>query len=368
MAAPKYKQIYESLLGRIESGEFQKGDRLPSEMELAQLFSVSRPTVTRALNELRNAGMLRRRGGSGSFVDSLSRDIESSTEQHKRFGILVPRLGEIFEPIANRIAELAHDLDFSLLWLGSTVHDAASPEMYRQTCNRYIEQQVDGIFLVTMELNPEAEQVNREIEEKLLQSKTPVVLIDSDFGVFPERSEFDLVGIDNFRSGYLAAHHFVSQGAKRVDFFRLPYSAPTVEMRIRGFQEAMRDLALPPKLSWVHHGDPADEELVQACLDTGATNIICGNDVTAAELMHTITTLGYQIPKDVRILGFDDMKYARLARVPLTTFRQPCRDLGELAVDAMYSRLRRPTMNPRTVYVEPELVVRSSSRLPSVGQ
>ncbi|HKK49342.1 MAG TPA: substrate-binding domain-containing protein, partial [Alkalispirochaeta sp.] len=77
---------------------------------------------------------------------------------------------------------------------------------------------------------------------------------------------------------------------------------------------------------------------------------------------------GYSIPDDVRIVGFDDMKYARLARVPLTTFRQPCRQLGEIAVETMFSRLAKPGRNPVTVYAGPELITRESSRIPTAAE
>lgn len=369
-STPKYRKIYQDLLHQIHDHHLQHGERLPSELELARTYHVSRPTVTRALNDLRREGLLVRRSGAGSFVQLSGEPLspKSGTDTHRRFGLLVPRLGEIFEPIANRIAELAHDLDFSLLWVGTTNEDSASPEMYEQTCRRYIEHQVDGIFLVTMELTPEADRVNRRVMELLLQADIAVILIDSDFEVFPRRSRFDLVGIDNLRSGYLAASHLLERGAGRIDFFQQPYAAPTVGARIRGYEEALKDAGISPAREWVHNGDPADSAYVRDCLEQGAENIICGNDATAAELMHTITELGYSIPGDVRIVGFDDMKYARLARVPLTTFRQPCRQLGEIAVEAMFSRLSKPGRNPVTVYAEPELITRESSHIPHATQ
>lgn len=363
-STPKYQRIYDDLLEQINTGRLRDGERLPSEIELAQTYDVSRPTVTRALNDLRQQGLLMRRSGAGSFVRLLKKDGHDRQDAatHHRFGLLVPRLGEIFEPIANRIAELAHDMNFSLLWVGTTTDDIASPQMYEQTCRRYIEHDVDGIFLVTMELTPEADAVNRRVMQLVEEAGVTIVLIDSDFEVFPRRSAFDLVGIDNLRCGYQAAVHLIDDQPRRIDFFQQPYSAPTVATRVRGYEEALKDFDIPRNPEWIHVGDPADHNFVQKCLDDGARDIICGNDSTAAELMYTITESGYRIPEDVRIVGFDDMKYARLARVPLTTFRQPCRQLGEIAVETMYSRLAKPGRNAVTVYAEPELIIRESSR------
>ena len=63
--------------------------------------------------------------------------------------------------------------------------------------------------------------------------------------------------------------------------------------------------------------------------------------------MRSLEVLDLNVPEDIRIAGFDDVKYAHLARVPLTTMKQPCRELGELALNTLIERIETPTLPPR---------------------
>ena len=94
-----------------QSGDYQPGDRIPSEANLIQEFGVSRPTVARALQDLQRRGLVNRRRGAGTYV---SRANVSS----KQFGLLIPGLGdtEVFEPICAEMARVAQRDGHSLLW------------------------------------------------------------------------------------------------------------------------------------------------------------------------------------------------------------------------------------------------------------
>jgi DNA-binding LacI/PurR family transcriptional regulator len=70
--------------------------------------------------------------------------------------------------------------------------------------------------------------------------------------------------------------------------------------------------------------------------------------------------LGYRIPKDVRIVGIDDIEYAKLLPVPLTTVHQPCREIGTVAVDVMLGRIARQDMPVRDILLDCKLVIRDS--------
>jgi DNA-binding LacI/PurR family transcriptional regulator len=89
--------------------------------------------------------------------------------------------------------------------------------------------------------------------------------------------------------------------------------------------------------------------------------VICANDLTAAMLMNTLDDLGVRIPEEIRIVGIDDVRYASLLRVPLTTVHQPCRAIGRNAVLAMVERLANPQMPSRDIRLQGHLVIRKSS-------
>jgi GntR family transcriptional regulator of arabinose operon len=114
----KHEQIRRTLADAVASGEYQPGQRLPSESELVKTFHASRPTVNKALRELQLTGYIDRRAGSGSYVRTPN-DARGHT-----FGLLIPELGqtEIFEPICRGMAEAQHGGRHVLLW-GSSLGD-----------------------------------------------------------------------------------------------------------------------------------------------------------------------------------------------------------------------------------------------------
>ena len=88
--------------------------------------------------------------------------------------------------------------------------------------------------------------------------------------------------------------------------------------------------------------------------------IVCANDLTAARLMQTLMALQVRIPEAVRIVGMDDVKYASLLPVPLTTIHQDCAGIGVVAMATMLQRLEHPELPVRDVLVPTRLVVRRS--------
>jgi DNA-binding LacI/PurR family transcriptional regulator len=88
--------------------------------------------------------------------------------------------------------------------------------------------------------------------------------------------------------------------------------------------------------------------------------IVCANDWTAARLMRTVLDLGYRVPQNVRLVGIDDLEYASLLPVPLTTLRQPTREMGAAAFAAMLDRVTRPDLPVRDILLQTELIVRQS--------
>ena len=228
----KHRQVFENILADIESGRLKEGERLPSEMELVKKFATSRPTVARALRDLQNLGLVERKVGSGTYVRKSQKPADSW-----RFGLLIPGLGstEIFEPICGQLARLAQRQHHTLLWgdFGDRRGEAGS-ELIEQVCTSYIKQTVAGVFFAPLELTEHKDRINQSVITALEAAGIPIVLLDRDIVAFPQRSRFDLVGIDNRRAGFLIADHLIGLGCGRIDFLARPDSAPTVMLRIAG--------------------------------------------------------------------------------------------------------------------------------------
>ncbi|MFD2257260.1 substrate-binding domain-containing protein [Luteolibacter algae] len=89
--------------------------------------------------------------------------------------------------------------------------------------------------------------------------------------------------------------------------------------------------------------------------------VVCANDATAATLLRALLDLGAEIPSSLQVCGFDDVKYASLLSVPLTSYRQPCDDIGKIAVNTMISRIKHPDTPAQRITLKGELIVRDSA-------
>jgi LacI family transcriptional regulator len=134
-----------------------------------------------------------------------------------------------------------------------------------------------------------------------------------------------------------------------------------VGLRIAGAREAIlqHGLAVPP--DFVRVGEPDDPKLAQGLAAGRRVDAaLCANDRTAAVLMRSLERAGVRVPRDVRVVGFDDVRYATLLSVPLTTMHQPCREIAVTAFRAMLDRMADPALPPRSFVLPPRLVVRES--------
>jgi DNA-binding LacI/PurR family transcriptional regulator len=357
MENPKYRVIFEKLHGEILSHRYKPGARLPSEAELVRRFGASRMTVLKAIKELQALGIVNRRVGSGTYVANLA------SPGSRVFGLLIPALGqtEIFEAICQGMMLLPKASQHSLLWGHSVSSDCQSEEAAWKLCQQYISQRVAGVFFAPIEYSASRHETNRKIAAALDRANIPIVLLDRCISPYPKRARYDLVGIDNHRAAYIATEHLIKAGARRIVFFARLDSAPTVEARISGYREVLAANAKTAGRGSVSLGDPSDLALVESILKKDKPDaFLCANDLTAGNLMHALMALGKRIPEDIRMVGFDDVRYARLLPVPLTTVHQPCQNLGKVAISVMLDRLANPELPPRDVLLSCELVIRKS--------
>ena len=361
---PRHRRISRELLTEIANGRYEPGSRLPSEAQLCKKFGVSRPTVGRALRELQEQGLIDRRVGSGTFVRASRSSAEPAS--YRQLGLLVPGLGkiEIFEVICGELAGLARVHDFGMLWGGSarprTDIDMTTQEA-EELASLFVEKAVSGVFFAPFEHTPDRDPANRRIVEKFRSAGIPVILLDRDLGPFPHRTPYDLVGIDNFAGGYLLAEHLVKLGARRLAFVTRPLSAATVHARIAGARAALAAHDVDPGNPFVQVGDPTDLAFARKAVSQRRVEaVICTNDRTAAEFMQSLARIKVGVPRSVRVVGFDDVRYATLLPTQLTTVQQPCREIAITAFQAMRERIADPSLPPRSLLLTPRLIVRES--------
>jgi DNA-binding LacI/PurR family transcriptional regulator len=359
----KNAEIARQLRAEVASGKYGAEGRLPSEAQLVKRFGVSRPTVGQALRALESEGLVSRRAGSGTYAQPAGR---APVAAGRLLALLIPDLGntEIFQLICGELASLARVHDYSLVWGGSgqpRLDPGASLETARELCRHYIEQRVSGVFFAPYELLPGQESANRDMAVMLRDAGVQVILLDRDLSAFPQRNDFDVVGVDNIAAGWQLADHLIRLGCRRLQFVSRPFSAPTVQARIAGAREAIAQHRIECADDWVREGEPGDVKFVRSLLVPNRPDaFICANDHTAALLMRSLAQLKVSVPREVRVVGMDDVKFATLVSPALTTMQQPCREIAITAFRAMSERLADPTLPARRITLASRLVVRDS--------
>lgn len=361
-----YKTIYNTLKEEIANGVFPAGSLLPTEQNLAQEYSVSRPTIAKVYNQLQDEGFIKKKKGLGTIV------VHKHTNTINTFGLLLPGAGEseIFSIINDQLLKQSETGKFNCLWEGATASCADIRRTLVETCcENYIKKKVDGVFFSPLERVPDAYQINLRICEDIKSAGIPLVLIDRDILNFPERSEFDIVSLDNFNAGCVMAQHLIDAGCELIHYFYRPDSASSVNLRLSG----VRDVVQKNKLDFndlnIHCGNPEDVEFVKRIqIIPGKTGIICANDSTAAVLMSTLDAIGVKISSDLLICGYDNMKYSQHLKHSLTSFRQPCEEIANVSIELMIRRVNNKNLVPVAVNLTGEIVPRESSQFIKDGR
>ncbi|MCC6581076.1 MAG: GntR family transcriptional regulator [Phycisphaeraceae bacterium] len=357
--ASKHQAIFQALREQLAGGKFGEAGRMPSETAIARRFGVSRPTAARALRDLQLQGLVVRRVGSGTYARLPQ---NTGLASRLNIGLLATGLGgtEILEPVCHGIVRAGLDCHMTVHGFDADMTDPTR-EQVDAACQRLIDQDVAGVFFAPLERMPQREAVNRGIVAKFADAGVAVVLLDRDVLEFPQRSEVDLVSIDHFQAAFALTDHLLDLGRRRFRFIARPDYPPTTDLRMAGCREAMARRGLTLKRDWACFGDPADESFASRALRPMPDAIICSNDRTAALLIQSMTSLGTPLPTTTSIVGFDDVQYATLLSVPLTTIRQPCAELARIAVETMRSRIEAPHAPARQVLIKGELIIRKSS-------
>jgi GntR family transcriptional regulator, arabinose operon transcriptional repressor len=140
-------------------------------------------------------------------------------------------------------------------------------------------------------------------------------------------------------------------------------AAVTIADRMAGYRDALAAHALKPVMGVVMdvqaHGEASLSWAGPPRLES-LDAFVCLNDRVAGQIMHVFRARKIRVPEDVRPVGIDNVPYASLLPAPLTTVRQPTREIGEAAVRAMLERVQQQNLPPRDILLDGELVVRRS--------
>ena len=354
----KYKALYESLKKDILSGKYNAENPIPSIKALMMRFGLSKNTVLHTLDELKSQGLILRSQGRASTVTKLA--------TARKIGLIVPGIvvSEFFRPVVTTLIRLAQENGYTILFGETYSQDPVQRvKEARELAAMMIKNHVSGVLYQPFEATLNGKEMNQRILSVLDAKKIPVVLIDRDAVMPPERTAHDLVAVNNVDAGERITRHMVQTGARRIAFLTKFSDVPNIECRLRGFLCAQ--MALERKgVQFQVLRVAADDVAFFRRKMRGRTRpdaIVCDSDTTAAVLLQTLNKIGYVVPDDVLVSGFDDVGLATLTTPQLTTIHQPCTVIAEWAFRRLLERIAHPRQVPVEILLQAPLVVRAST-------
>jgi LacI family transcriptional regulator len=275
------------------------------------------------------------------------------TRRSHTVGVLIPDLNNpLFPPIVRGLEDRLAEQGYVAL-LGNTDADLAKERLvFDQLRARH----VDGVVVATA-------TAGSPVLAEAVASDVPVVLMNRTSDDYP----FSSVSVDNEQGVRAAVTHLLSLGHTRIGHIAGPQDASTGTARLRGFLAGLAAHDLTAADGQVAYASAYSLEEGLRCArqllaaDAGLTGIVAANDMLAIGCYSALDEAGLDCPKDVSVIGFNDMPFVDRLRPPLSSVRFPHYQLGTEAATLLIERIENGESPVKLIFLAPELVVRGST-------
>jgi GntR family transcriptional regulator of arabinose operon len=354
-----HTRIVDEIRERIVAGDLVAGDRLPSEVQIAQQHHTSRGTVRHALNVLVNEGLLERVQGSGTFVrlSPLTRERSGIQAAQKSIGIILSQANdELNMGILRGVEQAARPRGYQVSF---TYTEESTEEQERNVAR--LAASASGLIIF-----PVSNQSYDNAIAQLQQENFPFVLVDR----YLSDLDCDYVTSDNLGGGYRATEHLLILGHTRIGFAYSPSGGlltTSVRDRWEGYHKALQEYHQPFDESLVYYLSSHADDTSTMSFDDFVTSlhrpraIFSANDSIALEIFQAAARHGLRVPEDIALVGFDDVSFAAHLSTPLTTVAQQSVEMGMHAGILLLNRIEQQISGPpRHIELPTNLIIRQS--------
>lgn len=366
---PKYQQVADAIEAVVRTGKWD-GGKMPSVRGIAEQYDVSIVTASRALQVLRDKGLIQSVERSGTFR------LPAPTAE--RWAIIFrltpgPLLWAVdamsrsgFEAYARRSPMHLH-FDAFKIGTALTVEDAHAAARAAKLDG------IHGLFFMPSRASDAAARIDRIFLQGCRAAQLPVVLLERNLRGQEAMSEFDMVCLDDMHAVLDSARHLMALGRRRI---ALVVASPTSTHndRVAGYLFALysarhaargkKNGDYPETVIWLPDELPSEnvavylaDRIVRDKLD----GVICYHDYIAIGVIMELLRRGIRVPDDVAISGFDNIDAGPLFGIRLTTVENPIEAIAEQAVRMMRLRIAEPDRKPVRVVVPARLIIRQST-------
>lgn len=327
--------------------------------KLAEMHGVSAKTVSKALNDEPNVSEgLRKsiketaarydyipnilgRGLKGRFTKTVGVIVSDNTNPNAALHI-------------KGLEEKASGSGYNILLCNSNESVVEEEKNIRLLLQR----QVDGIIL-----SPSAASGENNYKSIAMLQKfgIPYVLMNR---TLPD-GEHSFVKSNNIKGGYLAMKYLIEKGHQNIVHLTSALQTTTTEERIQGIRQALKESQIGQEVGIFYCKHATIESSYVAALEVlrkahKFTAVFAFNDIIAFGVLKAAYDCRLRVPKDIAVIGYDDIPFSEIAIVPLTTIRQDSYQIGVIAMELMLDKVEGGTRTPRQILLEPSLVERET--------
>ena len=324
--------------------------------DVALIAGVSTATVSRTLSKPESVAKQTRDkvnkaiAQSGYVANQLASNFRR--RQSKTIVVLVPNIANSFyAAVIQGIEKVAFENGYRVL-LGDTLFRQGRELEYAEMVRQRL---ADGMICL-------GRNVPYDERPSVSSTDTPPIVMACEYhGPLPVPS----VVIDNLQAAKEMTQYLIEQGHRRIGFISGPDDMPICQARLQGYMDALAQAKIRRTKSLITSGAfVLSEGYKLACKMLSAQNpptaLFCASDEMAIGAMNAAADLGFRVPEDVSIAGFDDMEVAEYCRPALTTVHQPRTEIGEKAMLAMLNLLNGNGSGELRTVLPHQLIIRSS--------
>ncbi len=353
MINAKNELIIKDIKKSLNSGEYEPGDKIPSENELAEKYSVSRQTVRKALSKLIDEGYLYAKHGSGTFVA----DRKVKKGHSKNIAVVSTYMSDyIFPRVIQGINQVLDENGYSILL--KTTNNSRKGEAW--CMEELLSKNIDGMLI-------EPSQSAISCQHQVLYDQMDAMGIPYVFiqGCYEAMMDRPYVMLDDVEGGRVITEHLIKLGHKNIaGIFKADDSQGI--LRHKGYVKALAAAGIaydPDLVVWYHTKDKNMKPMegLLRILENGLSchAVVCYNDEIAAQVIKGLENVGRSVPHDISVTGFDNSLLAHSKGI--TTIAHPQEELGKKAAETLLGLIDGSISRKEAhVLLEPQLVERKS--------
>lgn len=268
-------------------------------------------------------------------------------------GLLIPDISNpYFSEIARGVEDSANNRNFNVIFCDTD----ESPKKELEYMNILEKRQIDGVIFI-----PTAESPRKSIQN-MAASQKPFVVVDR---VFDDRdANMFQVFVNNMSGGYMAAQYLAKKGHRRIGCVTGSHNNKSSQDRLAGYKKALGEADIPMEPSLIYEGNYRYSSGVDAgeyLLQKEVTAIFIENDVMASGVYAALAEHNVAIPRDISVVGYDDINLSKMLSPQLTTIQQPKLEMGRAAAEMLIHAIKREN-GSHLIGFEPKLIERKSVR------